>query len=336
MAALTEWPTRVGFAAHPACWPVLFKQDTSLRLAMAVPAPTLETERLRLLPIPEVTSLDSFSDALSRKELFALYQKARNVEAEARVRAVLERTPERITPGADEATRAGDTEYNADQLRRALDDEERVRPLTQPTTEEQQGAERQFLAAFRGAVYLDWLSNITGRTDVMAHYVDSEDDTAGWPRQKTLDFINKNAASWTERGIGCWNVFSKEDNRLVGFAGFQQLDWIPEIEPAVELSYYIDPPFWGKGLGPEAISVGLDWLFRHDSVVACIVDKNKQSIRGVEKLGFNQERLVPYTNQEYGRSATFSIYRVTAENWRARRSPDWNGPQVGRDNVGLD
>ncbi len=65
--------------------------------------------------------------------------------------------------------------------------------------------------------------------------------------------------------IGAWVLgdFSKDDRRLIGFCRLEELTWLPEVRPATELSYYIDPSRWGQGLGPEAVAAMFDWAIQN-------------------------------------------------------------------------
>lgn len=82
-----------------------------------------------------------------------------------------------------------------------------------------------------------------------------------------------------------WRTFVVEYNgRPVGVVTIGQLDhWCPEV------GYYIgEISLWNKGIGTEAVSLALDWIkqYGRDYVHTTILDKNKASIKLIEKLGF--------------------------------------------------
>jgi RimJ/RimL family protein N-acetyltransferase len=169
---------------------------------------------------------------------------------------------------------------------------------------------------------VDELWATVGRADVMEHYVDLADHSSGWSKQRTEQFINGCLAAWSKDGFGRWGLERKDTNALIGYCGLNAVDYLPEIEPAVEISFRLHPDHWGQGLGPEASIATLDWAFRNleaGSIVGCTVPENIQSIRALGKLGMTHELTLPYHSPISGRDTEFQVHRISSDEWAARR-----------------
>lgn len=166
---------------------------------------------------------------------------------------------------------------------------------------------------------LDALHAITGNPEAMRFYVDS---LGAWTRIRTASFLVSTRMAWTTRGFGRWAV--ERDGALIGYCGFDVLDWLPAFGEAVELSFRFHPDQWGTGVGPEAGRAALGWAFTTlnvDGIVAATTVDNVRCRRAVAKLGMVEVGTYPYTSAASGRSAVFVISEVTREAWDAGRSP---------------
>ena len=103
------------------------------------------------------------------------------------------------------------------------------------------------------------------------------------------------AAEWITRDQGAdtaanmnFALFDKTQN-FCGMAGFD----LDEETGLPELGYYLDTPYWGKGLMSEAVSAALGWLFANSSlptVVSGAYTFNPASLAVQYKLGFKDVR----------------------------------------------
>lgn len=80
-----------------------------------------------------------------------------------------------------------------------------------------------------------------------------------------------------------------------------------------DIGYWLGPPFWGQGLMPEAIRAVVEHAFDlgFETVAADVFDFNRQGIRVLGKLGFQQ---VGETSEHYvkrGQSVDTVRLRVT-------------------------
>lgn len=287
---------------------------------MATQAPYLETGRLFLRPLVPGKMDMSVWDAFHMDEIRAVADHAAHETKGQGLRALLASVRDSLSDISDDRDREIVATTGAVQVRNFLCDQNPT--LWQPLLTEQQTLPDGGTAlAVRTTIAsdVDALFEVTGRADVMAHYVDRVDPNAGWSRERTADFIRRNQEHWDKYGFGCWGIFDKVTAKLIGFCGLQELNWLPEVEPAVELSCYVHPDYWGRGIAPEAVTATLDWSFRLGSIVACVASGNQPSLRLFEKLGVCFEQAVPYRSEVSGREAVFKVHRISHEQWTAIR-----------------
>jgi ribosomal-protein-alanine N-acetyltransferase len=110
-------------------------------------------------------------------------------------------------------------------------------------------------------------------------------------KEESLEFLNKVKCKYDEDGFSFWAVIRKGDQEFLGICGI--LKQIISGTEEVEVGYRILDNYWGDGYGTEAaggcIQYGKDVL-QKQSIVACIRDVNKQSIRVAEKNGLLFEK----------------------------------------------
>ncbi len=101
-------------------------------------------------------------------------------------------------------------------------------------------------------------------------------------------------------GFGTWLIHRKEDNRLIGRAGF---NFRPGFDEA-ELGFVIGYPFWRNGYAYEVCSHLLHLgkaVFEFDKIQALADKENTASICLLEKLGFHYTEDVMVDEKEYRR-----------------------------------
>ena len=105
-----------------------------------------------------------------------------------------------------------------------------------------------------------------------------------------------------------WIIVLKESNTKIGTLGFHI--WKRETQTC-EIGYDLQPNFWGKGYGKEAVKAMLDYIvptLELNSITACIYEENIASSALVKSLGFadsQEQRTELFRGQEY----LHSIYR---------------------------
>jgi RimJ/RimL family protein N-acetyltransferase len=145
-------------------------------------------------------------------------------------------------------------------------------------------------------------------------------------RAETARGIERMLRHWDEHDIGLFSVVRKEDERLVGRAGFLLWDaetWVNAMRQApggrieTELGWTLGREFWGRGYATEAARAARDWALAERGLprlISLIQRGNWRSVRVAEKLGeiLEREELPgPFP-------ATTDLYALRAGNGPAR------------------
>ena len=105
--------------------------------------------------------------------------------------------------------------------------------------------------------------------------------------------IQTRIIDYEKYGYGRWATFLKNDMQFVGWAG---LAYLPEFDE-IDLGYRFLPEYWGSGLATEAsraiLKYGFDKL-KLKQIIAIAMKENKASIRVMEKIGMEFDKLAPY------------------------------------------
>lgn len=120
-----------------------------------------------------------------------------------------------------------------------------------------------------------------------------------------------------ERRGARWAIALQEDGRVVGTCGFNSLNL---AERRGELSYDLAPPQWGRALVPEAAGAVLRFGYedlRLNRVQACVVPEGAQSMRVLEKLGFQREGVLRAAGYWKGRFWDKVCYSLLRAEWEA-------------------
>ena len=92
-----------------------------------------------------------------------------------------------------------------------------------------------------------------------------------------------------------WFIRLPEEDKVVGSIGLHSLN---VNRKSVEIGYGISPDYWGRGIFTSAANILIDHCFlslRLRRISAVTHSENLGSIKGLSKLGFNQEgRLCDY------------------------------------------
>jgi len=89
-----------------------------------------------------------------------------------------------------------------------------------------------------------------------------------------------------------------------------------------DMGYWVDPAFWGQGLGSGAVRLAVWWGFRclqASGVTASVQPDNERSRRLLERLGFESLGLIP------GWAEPLLAYHLSQDRW-PDRGGDW-GPE---------
>ena len=105
-----------------------------------------------------------------------------------------------------------------------------------------------------------------------------------------------------------WAIALKSTNKLVGTAGFN----IISIDNSrAEISYELDPEFWGQGIMLKSIKAILkfaDFDLALVRIQATVIIDNERSIKVLERCGFAKEGLLKKYEVVQGEHKDYYIY----------------------------
>jgi ribosomal-protein-alanine N-acetyltransferase len=133
------------------------------------------------------------------------------------------------------------------------------------------------------------LHAVMGRDEVLRYFPVPVAPTL----EKTESFIRHQLEHWATHQYGWWAIDSREDSRLIGWAGLQ---FLPETNET-EVAYLLDRGVWGKGLAVEAAMAGLYFGFEllgKDTIIAVVHVDNVRSVRVLDKLAMTRDRTDHY------------------------------------------
>ena len=132
-------------------------------------------------------------------------------------------------------------------------------------------------------------------------------------REATRAFLESHARRFAPDGFAPWTAVLSGENRVVGWGGLGRDPTAPQW--GVEVAYFIDPAFAGRGLATELVGAALSLAFEElalPRVEAFVRPENAASVRVLEKAGLSRVRHV----SELARDR----YRIAAPAWRRRRA----------------
>ena len=104
--------------------------------------------------------------------------------------------------------------------------------------------------------------------------------------------IRARTNNYKKYGYGRWATFLKDGIQFVGWAG---LAYLPELNE-IDLGYRFLPEYWGLGIATEASEAILEYGFNVlglERIIAIAMKENKASIRVMEKVGMEFDKLAP-------------------------------------------
>ena len=99
---------------------------------------------------------------------------------------------------------------------------------------------------------------------------------------------------------------------MAGFAGLSVPEYLPEVLPAVAISWRFGSQFWGQGYASEAAHATLEFALQDrglDRVISVDRISNEASLNVVRKLGMKPERET--THPVYGFPLTIHAIDLT-------------------------
>jgi RimJ/RimL family protein N-acetyltransferase len=103
--------------------------------------------------------------------------------------------------------------------------------------------------------------------------------------------LNGPVASYEKHGFGLWMVEAKQSGARIGICGLLKR----EVLEDVDIGYALLPEFWSRGYALESASAVLSYAREAlglKRVLAVVSPDNQSSIRLLEKIGFEFEKMV--------------------------------------------
>ncbi|MFE3993432.1 GNAT family N-acetyltransferase [Streptomyces goshikiensis] len=110
---------------------------------------------------------------------------------------------------------------------------------------------------------------------------------------RTAEDIERFEDEWDEEGFGPFAVELLASGELIGVVGLSVPEWLPEVLPAVEITWRLGRSYWGQGYASEAAQATLEFALQDrglDRVVAINRAGNDDSENVIRKLGMEPDR----------------------------------------------
>ncbi|OAR24017.1 acetyltransferase [Streptomyces sp. ERV7] len=119
--------------------------------------------------------------------------------------------------------------------------------------------------------------------------------------EQTAEDIERWEEEWDEEGFGLFAVELLGSGELAGVTGLSVPTYLPEVLPAVEISWRLGRQFWGQGYASEAAQASLEFALQDrglDRVIAITRVGDTASHNVISKLGMVPEKVT--TDPRYG------------------------------------
>jgi RimJ/RimL family protein N-acetyltransferase len=139
-------------------------------------------------------------------------------------------------------------------------------------------------------------------------------------RDETLAFLDAQVQEWDERGFGCWVARELTTDHMIGYVGISVPTFLPEILPAVEVGWRLEPSAWGKGYASEGARAALEQAFTTmglERVCSVPQAENPPSARVAERLGMHLVRSVDIPATDRRGAVTGLLYEIARDEWLA-------------------
>ncbi|MGW2724034.1 GNAT family N-acetyltransferase [Streptomyces sp. NPDC001492] len=109
----------------------------------------------------------------------------------------------------------------------------------------------------------------------------------------TAEAIERWEEEWDEEGFGLFAVELLASGELIGFTGLSVPEFLPEVMPAVAISWRLGSQFWDQGYASEAAHATLEFALQDrglDRVISINRVGDNASENVIRKLGLEPER----------------------------------------------
>ncbi|MFJ9346478.1 GNAT family N-acetyltransferase [Streptomyces sp. NPDC101237] len=118
------------------------------------------------------------------------------------------------------------------------------------------------------------------------------DDGSVYDLARTAEAIEEWEEEWDEEGFGLFAVELLGSGELAGFTGLSVPHFLPQVLPAVAISWRLGAQFWGQGYASEAAHASLEFALQDrglDRVISVSRVGDSASDNVIRKLGMVPE-----------------------------------------------
>lgn len=145
----------------------------------------------------------------------------------------------------------------------------------------------------------------------------------GFTTEETRAFLETQIDHWSTAGFGLWLTIERSTAAVLGFVGLSVPTFLPEVLPAAEVGWRLDPTVWGRGYATEGATAALDEAFTTlglSEVCSIPQADNPPSIRVAERLGMQLSRSVAIPATSARGVLQAKLFQITNAQWRGRRA----------------
>ncbi|MCP3986755.1 MAG: GNAT family N-acetyltransferase [bacterium] len=138
-------------------------------------------------------------------------------------------------------------------------------------------------------------------------------------RDETAAFLETQIREWDTYGFGCWIAIEKARASVIGYLGISVPAFVPEILPAVEVGWRLEPAAWGKGYASEGAVAALTEAFstlQLDEVCSLPQAINPASAAVCERIGMRLERTIKFPANDRRGELDGLLYKITREEFQ--------------------
>lgn len=140
-------------------------------------------------------------------------------------------------------------------------------------------------------------------------------------RSETGEFAASQAEHWSALGFGLWMLVHRESTRPLGYAGLAVPTFLPQVLPAVEVGWRLDPQVWGQGYATEAANAALEDAFtilELEEVISLPQVDNPPSARVAERIGMKASKTIVAPPTAKRGAVQVAVMTITATQWAVR------------------
>lgn len=137
-------------------------------------------------------------------------------------------------------------------------------------------------------------------------------------RQEAEDYLRRIHEGFASRTLFQWGIELRQEQRIIGTCTLLHLD---PANARAELGYGLGSAHWGQGYMSEALGALLDFAFgtlRLRRLEADVDPRNENSLRILDRLGFQREGLLRERWNVAGEIQDTVFCGLLARDWQAR------------------